>query len=106
MLLPRRARGATDTASGLCPALPYVVPFRHRYTMTAASPKPVKVNRMVLSPQEPLTTGGPAEELERRIQETFKVGYEHVVIDRSEEHTSELQSQSNLVCRLLLEKKK
>src|SRR2546430_7875225 len=26
--------------------------------------------------------------------------------DRSEEHTSELQSQSNLVCRLLLEKKK
>src|SRR2546427_8917954 len=26
--------------------------------------------------------------------------------DRSEEHTSELQSQSNVVCRLLLEKKK
>src|SRR2546427_5159729 len=39
---------------------------------------------------------------------------EHAAIDvyntlaerRSEEHTSELQSQSNLVCRLLLEKKK
>src|SRR2546430_9524636 len=33
-----------------------------------------------------------------------------IIIDinnyRSEEHTSELQSQSNLVCRLLLEKKK
>src|SRR2546430_7632869 len=28
------------------------------------------------------------------------------VTKRSEEHTSELQSQSNLVCRLLLEKKK
>src|SRR2546430_12548449 len=28
------------------------------------------------------------------------------VSPRSEEHTSELQSQSNLVCRLLLEKKK
>src|SRR5256886_4336451 len=28
------------------------------------------------------------------------------VESRSEEHTSELQSQSNLVCRLLLEKKK
>src|SRR5688572_33414990 len=27
-------------------------------------------------------------------------------VERSEEHTSELQSQSNLVCRLLLEKKK
>src|SRR2546430_11298151 len=29
-----------------------------------------------------------------------------VFLLRSEEHTSELQSQSNLVCRLLLEKKK
>src|SRR2546430_11765102 len=28
------------------------------------------------------------------------------MVKRSEEHTSELQSQSNLVCRLLLEKKK
>src|SRR2546430_9811153 len=34
----------------------------------------------------------------------FKSGLE--VARRSEEHTSELQSQSNLVCRLLLEKKK
>src|SRR5256886_5686183 len=30
----------------------------------------------------------------------------HPIGSRSEEHTSELQSQSNLVCRLLLEKKK
>src|SRR5688500_19708472 len=30
----------------------------------------------------------------------------HVAVDRSEEHTSELQSPCNLVCRLLLEKKK
>src|SRR2546430_12341943 len=30
----------------------------------------------------------------------------HGIGPRSEEHTSELQSQSNLVCRLLLEKKK
>src|SRR2546430_3440868 len=29
-----------------------------------------------------------------------------ILTRRSEEHTSELQSQSNLVCRLLLEKKK
>src|SRR2546427_7264828 len=34
------------------------------------------------------------------------VGTAGVKWDRSEEHTSELQSQSNLVCRLLLEKKK
>src|SRR2546430_12018017 len=34
-------------------------------------------------------------------------GEEHLLeLVRSEEHTSELQSQSNLVCRLLLEKKK
>src|SRR2546430_5202278 len=31
---------------------------------------------------------------------------ECLLLQRSEEHTSELQSQSNLVCRLLLEKKK
>src|SRR2546430_8985063 len=33
-------------------------------------------------------------------------GVGHRRLHRSEEHTSELQSQSNLVCRLLLEKKK
>src|SRR2546427_1254905 len=32
--------------------------------------------------------------------------HQTAIKDRSEEHTSELQSQSNLVCRLLLEKKK
>src|SRR2546427_1428299 len=37
----------------------------------------------------------------RRVDEA-----ERVEVRRSEEHTSELQSQSNLVCRLLLEKKK
>src|SRR5690606_40610801 len=34
------------------------------------------------------------------------VGDEHLGAVRSEEHTSELQSRENLVCRLLLEKKK
>src|SRR2546427_8759041 len=34
------------------------------------------------------------------------VGLARFEVERSEEHTSELQSQSNLVCRLLLEKKK
>src|SRR5256886_9095987 len=34
------------------------------------------------------------------------VAYDMEGVTRSEEHTSELQSQSNLVCRLLLEKKK
>src|SRR2546430_6527164 len=35
-----------------------------------------------------------------------RAGVFPVHVARSEEHTSELQSQSNLVCRLLLEKKK
>ena len=48
--------------------------------MTTAA-KPRKIDRMVLSPQEPLVSGGPAEELERGIQDTFKQGYEHVVVD-------------------------
>src|SRR5256885_7584791 len=34
------------------------------------------------------------------------LGLEGVTVKRSEEHTSELQSPCNLVCRLLLEKKK
>src|SRR2546430_10182594 len=42
-----------------------------------------------------------AEEWEPIEQELENAGFR-----RSEEHTSELQSQSNLVCRLLLEKKK
>src|SRR5690606_40711883 len=36
----------------------------------------------------------------------FHADAEPVVLSRSEEHTSELQSRENLVCRLLLEKKK
>src|SRR5690242_21718456 len=39
------------------------------------------------------------------IRRTFKRHFTHVS-HRSEEHTSELQSHVNLVCRLLLEKKK
>src|SRR5256886_5405819 len=35
----------------------------------------------------------------------FVMGAQRVPVLRSEEHTSELQSQSNLVCRLLLDKK-
>src|SRR2546430_8059630 len=35
----------------------------------------------------------------------FGLDFVHDLHRRSEEHTSELQSQSNLVCRLLLEKK-
>src|SRR5690242_21232100 len=43
-----------------------------------------------------------------RVHHTFEHAAQHVGRDelRSEEHTSELQSHVNLVCRLLLEKKR
>src|SRR2546430_16706551 len=50
-----------------------------------------------------------APEVHRSAQRQPHVRERHIVLAdevRSEEHTSELQSQSNLVCRLLLEKKK
>src|SRR5256885_5800743 len=48
-------------------------------------------------------------ELEKRLdpRQFFRIHRSTLVnLDRSEEHTSELQSPCNLVCRLLLEKKK
>src|SRR5256885_11712414 len=52
----------------------------------------------------PVTAGEDAGGVtrQRRVRDV-RSGSEHV---RSEEHTSELQSPCNLVCRLLLEKKK
>src|SRR5207247_5822227 len=43
---------------------------------------------------------------ERAIRRYARRGAPTVVFERSEEHTSELQSRVDLVCRLLLEKKK
>src|SRR2546430_13138023 len=51
----------------------------------------------------PRRTRAPADPPVRRLQLARMV---QRGLRRSEEHTSELQSQSNLVCRLLLEKKK
>src|SRR2546428_9410480 len=56
--------------------------------------------RSVLAgPQKPLS---PAEQV--RLADYVRTGGRLLL--RSEEHTSELQSRSDLVCRLLLEKKK
>src|SRR2546421_10035718 len=44
--------------------------------------------------------------VQRRVLEHLGVEAVGRALDRSEEHTSELQSRSDLVCRLLLEKKK
>src|SRR2546430_15963489 len=62
-----------------------------------------RVEQMVVHPDEPRNHRRAAQ-----VQRLGAVGNEHGRRwphrhDRSEEHTSELQSQSNLVCRLLLE---
>src|SRR5438477_6665464 len=46
------------------------------------------------------------DQLVRTDLEVAQVQPLHAALERSEEHTSELQSHVNLVCRLLLEKKK
>src|SRR2546427_2479430 len=54
------------------------------------------VTLLDLTPDEAGAVMRTAQRVAQAVQAAF---------DRSEEHTSELQSQSNLVCRLLLEKK-
>src|SRR2546427_5297987 len=57
-------------------------------------------------PAETVTTHVPVPEQPPPLQPVKAEPAAGVAVNRSEEHTSELQSQSNLVCRLLLEKKK
>src|SRR5688572_32455978 len=67
--------------------------------------------RSTLFPYTTLFRSGPQQRQELRRDHAGKQEMGGVTLDqpphreRSEEHTSELQSQSNLVCRLLLEKK-
>src|SRR5438034_10972501 len=57
--------------------------------------------------REPTETIKWEEEVLRELEEKEDdMAYFTLLQDRSEEHTSELQSHSDLVCRLLLEKKK
>src|SRR2546430_12365308 len=70
------------------------------YTLSLHDALPIWIKRVALVALE-VFFRGPVVRLESvdwAAEENFK--------RRSEEHTSELQSQSNLVCRLLLEKKK
>src|SRR5690349_23733102 len=52
------------------------------------------------------TMGSQAEEWMRAVVVARGLHFERLIGRRSEEHTSELQSRRDLVCRLLLEKKK
>src|SRR5256884_6391606 len=73
---------------------PYTTLFRSEYGVAGVSRREVK-----LFPKTRVTVGDVVLAV---FAEIAAVG----VDDRSEEHTSELQSRLHLVCRLLLEKKK
>src|SRR2546421_4311363 len=74
--------------------------------------------RSTLFPYTTLFRSRPLPPLDERAPAQAIHGFQHLdvrqprhqhreqVLERSEEHTSELQSRSDLVCRLLLEKKK
>src|SRR2546430_17063448 len=63
--------------------------------------------RSTLFPYTTLFRSGVKYGVDHQVHERMpRVEFRCEAISRSEEHTSELQSQSNLVCRLLLEKKK
>src|SRR5436309_7424809 len=91
------------------PLFPYTTLFRSKQTKAIASArlKSDKVDALMLARllrADLLPTVWIPGEKERQIREQIrpKQSGQH----RSEEHTSELQSRENLVCRLLLEKKK
>src|SRR2546430_9135715 len=70
---------------------PYTTLFRSPHLRTGASNRSQQTNDHSISSRQ---------HKRNRLGQTAEIEW------RSEEHTSELQSQSNLVCRLLLEKKK
>src|SRR5256886_10545338 len=63
----------------------------------------IRLNRRFDIAHNPKHALQPADEIVLRILDGHQLGYRLPALgDRSEEHTSELQSQSNIVCRLLL----
>src|SRR5688572_30955460 len=77
---------------------PYTTLFRSRVRTGDAAHRLSALNR-----HSPFTHG---HAIRRKLARMSARRTAAVAATRSEEHTSELQSQSNLVCRLLLEKKK
>src|SRR5690606_41989058 len=83
---------------------PYTTLFRSRQDCRPPDGARCRARRPRAAPCPPpirLAAGGPCECA--RLQ---GAGLRQTERTRSEEHTSELQSRENLVCRLLLEKKK
>jgi len=76
--------------------------------MAVAPPRKILVTSALPYANAPLHLGHMLEQVQTDIWVRFQQSRGHdcvYVCARSEEHTSELQSRSDLVCRLLLEKK-
>src|SRR5690606_41872731 len=107
--------GSYCTISSLCPLLSYLLHLSIFFAL---------IRRPPISALFPYTTlfrsglasgllgigGGiikvPVMNLAMKVPMRVAVATSNFMVGRSEEHTSELQSRENLVCRLLLEKKK
>src|SRR2546427_2188363 len=88
-------------------------PMRTSFTTVRSAPEPLQAAQRLTDALLVFHQGEPhvplavfAESDARRHRDLGFLDEELRELERSEEHTSELQSQSNLVCRLLLEKKK
>src|SRR5690242_21181993 len=87
---------------------PYTTLFRSGPSKAHISAAPRLLVRKIIDAEKSTFRLSPSVKmpLSRTPKSRFQSASEAFSISRSEEHTSELQSHVNLVCRLLLEKKK
>src|SRR5699024_11938697 len=92
------------------PALPSFPTRRSSDLATAtamlAAGDPIVVRHGRIAVQSTITTSTLQSAVAHAAKDEATLGQKGIGIPRSEEHTSELQSRFDLVCRLLLEKKK
>src|SRR2546426_7921664 len=86
-------------------AMPCFAPEQHSCS-SFGNHLPSSARRIQTLPQQPLKYSHSAAGCQRSVLRRAHVDVAKRFAGRSEEHTSELQSPCNLVCRLLLEKKK
>src|SRR5690606_39292275 len=89
---------STRTSSRPLITLPYLTSKSFRYEQICITARVSSSSIVVFSLLDPVRAN-----LQPHVHRVRHLGVEGVVEVRSEEHTSELQSRENLVCRLLLE---